>query len=151
LASGFPTPTVQWQISTNGGKTFTNINGATDTALYFDNVTPSMNGYEYRAVFTNMAGTAVTDAATLTVVSTPPPPPPHRASPPPPPALNVPPLLAFLDSLLRGTETVNSNGIETITDSLFGIPFLVSTFDSDGNLLSVDLFGLLNTTFLFEL
>ncbi len=149
-ASGIPTPTVQWQVSTDGGVTFANINGATDTTLYINNVSPSMNRYEYRAVFTNMAGTAVTDAATLTVVSTPPPPPPHRASPPPP-ASNVPPLLAFLDSLLRGTETVNSKGTETITDSLFGIPFLVSTFDSDGNLLSVDLFGLLNITFLFEL
>jgi hypothetical protein len=48
-------------------------------------------------------------------------------------------------------EAVNSNGTVTITDSLFGIPVIVSTFDSDGNLMSVNLFGLLNITFLFVL
>ena len=34
-ASGFPTPTVQWQSSSNGGATFTNIAGATSTTLTF--------------------------------------------------------------------------------------------------------------------
>ncbi len=145
LASGNPTPTVQWQVSTNGGKTFTNIDGATNTTLYFDNVTTSMNGYEYRAVFTNMAGTAVTSVATLTVNPVPVPP------PPPPPVLNVPPLLTFFESVLGATETVNSNGTVTVMESLFGIPVIVSTFDSDGNLMSVDLFGFLNITFLFAL
>jgi hypothetical protein len=36
-------------------------------------------------------------------------------------------------------------------ESLFGVPVIVSTFDSDGNLMSVDLFGFLNITFLFVL
>jgi hypothetical protein len=78
----------------------------------------------------------------------PPPSPAPSPSPPAPPALNVPPLLVLLDSLLGGTETVNADGTETITDSLFGIPLIVSAFDSHGDLVSVALFGF-NITFLF--
>jgi uncharacterized repeat protein (TIGR03803 family) len=66
-ASGGPTPTVQWQVSTDGGKTFTNISGATSTTLTLSNVQASEDGYQYQAVFTNNLGTATTSAATLTV------------------------------------------------------------------------------------
>ncbi len=66
------------------------------------------------------------------------------------PSLDVPPLLAFLDQLFGGTEMVNANGTETIVDSLFGIPLLVSTFDSSGHLESVTWLGI-NITLLFEL
>jgi hypothetical protein len=52
---------------------------------------------------------------------------------------------------LGGVETMNDNGTETITDSFFGIPLLVSTFGSSGHLESVDLFGSINVTFLFLL
>jgi hypothetical protein len=65
-ASGTPTPTVQWQLSTNGGSSFTSISGATSTTYSFTAAT-TQNGYEYRAVFTNSAGSATTAAATLTV------------------------------------------------------------------------------------
>jgi parallel beta-helix repeat protein len=90
------------------------------------------------------------------VLATSPPPTSPSSSPPPsapasssaPPSLNVPPLLAFFDAWLGGIETVNANGTETIVDSLFGIPLLVSTFDHAGNLLSVDLLGF-NVTSLF--
>jgi CSLREA domain-containing protein len=78
------------------------------------------------------------------------PPPPAPPAPPPPPTLQVPPLLAFFNAILGGIERVNSNGTETITDSIFGIPLIVSTFDSHGKLLSVDLFGI-DVTLLFEL
>jgi hypothetical protein len=148
-ASGSPSPTVQWQVSADGGKTFTNITGATNTTLTLNNVTTAMSGYEYEAVFTNTIGSATTRAATLTVNSVPPSPPSPPSPPPAPPVLNVPPLLAFFDSLLGGIETVNGNGTETITDSFLGIPLLVSTFDSHGDLMSVDLFGFVNLTFLF--
>ena len=70
-ASGSPTPTVQWQVSTNGGATFTNVSGATSTTLSLTGTTVAMNGNEYRAVFTNAAGSATTTAATLTVNSAP--------------------------------------------------------------------------------
>ncbi len=66
-ADGNPTPTVQWQVSTDGGATFTNISGATSTTLTFSNVQASQNGDKYQAVFTNSLGTATTSAATLTV------------------------------------------------------------------------------------
>ena len=65
-ASGNPTPTVLWQLSTDNGATFSTITGATGTAL---NVVTNntMNGYRYRAVFSNSAGTATTTVAVLTV------------------------------------------------------------------------------------
>ncbi|MGA2845741.1 MAG: immunoglobulin domain-containing protein [Candidatus Acidiferrales bacterium] len=66
-ASGSPTPTVQWQVSTNGGGTFTNLSGATSTTLSIPGTTVAMNGNEYHAVFTNVAGSATTTNATLTV------------------------------------------------------------------------------------
>jgi hypothetical protein len=65
-ASGNPTPTVQWQVSTNGGTTFTNINGAT-SPTYSLVATPAENGSEYEAVFTNSVGAITTSAATLSV------------------------------------------------------------------------------------
>jgi hypothetical protein len=66
-ASGSPTPTVQWEVSTNSGGTFTNLSGATSTTLSITGTTVAMNGNEYRAVFTNTAGSATTTIATLTV------------------------------------------------------------------------------------
>jgi hypothetical protein len=66
-ASGSPTPTVQWQLSTNGGSTWGNIAGATATTFAVTNTTTSQSGSEYRAVFTNSAGSATSNAATLTV------------------------------------------------------------------------------------
>lgn len=68
-ASGNPTPTVQWQLSTNGGTTYGDISGATSTTLTISSPTAAMSGYTYRAVFTNSCGaqTATTNAATLTV------------------------------------------------------------------------------------
>ncbi|HEV7204916.1 MAG TPA: putative Ig domain-containing protein, partial [Jatrophihabitans sp.] len=69
-ASGVPTPTVQWQRSTDGGASFTNIAGATSTTYTFTAVAGD-NGNQYRAVFTNVAGSATSTAATLTVGSAP--------------------------------------------------------------------------------
>jgi len=65
-ATGFPKPTIQWQVSTDGGLTFTDISGATQTRLTFT-AQASQNGNKYRAVFTNADATATTTAATLTV------------------------------------------------------------------------------------
>jgi hypothetical protein len=69
-ASGSPTPTVQWEVSTNGGTTFTPVTGATVTTYSFT-AASGENGDQYEAVFTNPAGAATTTAATLTVTSTP--------------------------------------------------------------------------------
>jgi Putative Ig domain/Immunoglobulin domain/Immunoglobulin I-set domain len=64
-ASGSPTPTVQWQLNT--GSTWSNITGATSTNYTTPATTTAMSGYQYRAVFTNSAGSATSNAATLTV------------------------------------------------------------------------------------
>ena len=69
-ASGTPTPTVQWQISTDSGTTFTNIGGATSPTYSFT-ANEGMTGDQFRAVFTNSAGGTNTNAATITVVGTP--------------------------------------------------------------------------------
>jgi predicted outer membrane repeat protein len=66
-ATGNPEPTVQWQISTDSGTTWGDINGATSTTYTTGATTLGMNGYQYRAVFTNTQGSADTTAATLTV------------------------------------------------------------------------------------
>jgi hypothetical protein len=65
-ASGNPTPTVKWQVSSNGGVDWTDISGATSTTYSFS-ATSADNANQYRAVFTNTYGTANSDAATLTV------------------------------------------------------------------------------------
>jgi len=70
-ASGFPTPTVQWEISTNDGGTWSLVEGATSDQLTVADVGISESGDEYRAVFTNAAGKATSAAATLTIQTPP--------------------------------------------------------------------------------
>jgi hypothetical protein len=67
-ASGLPAPAVQWQVSTDGGTTFTNVTGATSPTLTFV-AYEGMNRYHYRAVFTNPYGAATTTDAVLYVQS----------------------------------------------------------------------------------
>jgi hypothetical protein len=61
-------PTVQWQVSTNGGGTWENIGGATNTT-YALSCDTADNATQYRAIFANVAGSATTLAATLTVLA----------------------------------------------------------------------------------
>ena len=65
-ATGSPAPTVQWQVSTNGGATFVDMPGATSTTLTFT-ADMSQNGNLYRAVFTNASGSVTSGTAMLTV------------------------------------------------------------------------------------
>lgn len=79
-ASGYPVPTVRWQVRKTATGSFSNLTGnstATTTALTLTNVASTQNGYAYRAVFTNSETSATTAAAILTVY--------------PPPAVSVPP------------------------------------------------------------
>jgi len=78
-ASGSPTPTLQWQVSTNGGSSFTNVGGAVSKTYSFS-ATSSENGNQYQAVFTNSVGHATTAAATLTVTTNSSPPPTEQSS-----------------------------------------------------------------------
>ncbi len=70
-ATGKPTPTVQWQVSTDGGKTFSDIAGATNPTLTLFAVTASQDGTVYQAIFKNAVDKAITKPATLTVNSAP--------------------------------------------------------------------------------
>ena len=56
----------QWQVSTNGGTSFSNIVGAVDTSYSFT-ATALQNGTEYRIIFTNASGSDTTVAASLIV------------------------------------------------------------------------------------
>ncbi|HUB23962.1 MAG TPA: immunoglobulin domain-containing protein [Tepidisphaeraceae bacterium] len=69
-ASGSPAPSVQWEVSTNGGSSFSNITGATLTYLNVT-ATEGVSGNEYEAVFTNASSSATSNAATITVDGTP--------------------------------------------------------------------------------
>jgi hypothetical protein len=78
-ATGTPSPTAQWQVSSNNGGTWANIPGDTAyTYSFTGNV--NKNGYQYRAVFTNTCGTQTTSAATYTYHIAPPPPGPFSVS-----------------------------------------------------------------------
>lgn len=67
-ASGTPSPTVQWQESSDGGNTWTNVYNATSDTLTIPKASADA-GYEFRAVFTNAGGTVDSNPATLTVVT----------------------------------------------------------------------------------
>jgi len=68
-ATGVPTPVVSWSYSRDGGATWIKT-GPRSTTLTVAVKSLSMNGYQYRASFTNAKGLAVTSAATLTVAAT---------------------------------------------------------------------------------
>ncbi len=132
-ASGSPTPNVQWQVSTDGGNTFSNIFGATGTTLRLTGVTAAMSGYEYQAVFSNSAGSATSFAAQLVVSS---------SSSSQAAGLSVPPLLALIDQFLGGIESVSADGTKTITYRLFGFSLIVANYGASGNFVNATLFGI---------
>lgn len=63
----------QWQVSTDGGVSYTNIAGATSASYTVSGVTQLMHNNLYRAVLTAApcAGTSTTTAASLTVLQLP--------------------------------------------------------------------------------
>lgn len=76
VATGNPTPTLQWQLSTDGGSTWNNVSnsapysGATTATLNITAATTSMNGAQYRCVATNAAGSTPSNSAQLAVTAT---------------------------------------------------------------------------------
>jgi hypothetical protein len=84
-ATGKPKPTVLWQLRVNHGNTWINVypldspHWSTGPLTYFE------QGWQWRAVFSNFAGSATTNAATITITGQPPPKSPgqsDQASPP---------------------------------------------------------------------
>ena len=66
-ASGVPAPAVLWQVKALGSTEWTDIGGANGTPYTFS-ASLADTGSQYRAVFTNVIGTATTSPAALTVV-----------------------------------------------------------------------------------
>ena len=66
-ATGNPAATVQWQMSTTAGTTWSNVVGATSTTYTTPVAIASNNGTLYRAAFTNRVGSTTTVSATLKV------------------------------------------------------------------------------------
>jgi hypothetical protein len=67
---GCSAPTVQWQMSSDGGATFTSVPRGTSPTLTILPTSISMSGYQYRAVFTDSAGSIASSPATVTVDAT---------------------------------------------------------------------------------
>ncbi|GGV06154.1 immunoglobulin domain-containing protein [Streptomyces spectabilis] len=65
-AEGSPEPVARWQRSTDGGRSWRAVEGAT-TASYTFTARTAQDGHLFRAEFGNDAGTAHTEPATLTV------------------------------------------------------------------------------------
>ncbi len=66
-ASGTPSPTYQWQLSTDNGATFANINGATASSYTTAATVVADSGKRFRVQVSNSAGNVTSNAATLTV------------------------------------------------------------------------------------
>ncbi|MBT0995751.1 glycoside hydrolase family 9 protein [Cellulomonas sp. DKR-3] len=63
-ASGYPTPTVRWQLRKPGSSSWKNVAGGTRTWLTV-RLSTANTGTQYRAVFTNRGGSATSRAATV--------------------------------------------------------------------------------------
>ncbi|MFT3979739.1 MAG: M36 family metallopeptidase [Ferruginibacter sp.] len=60
--------TYQWQVSTNGGTSWTNITGATATSYTITTLDASLNGNQYRVIVTGTpCGSVTSSAASLTI------------------------------------------------------------------------------------
>ncbi|WP_277509284.1 immunoglobulin domain-containing protein [Ereboglobus sp. PH5-5] len=64
---GVPAPELQWQISTDSGLTWTDIDGATNATHTIAATSAAMNNNQYHLVATNECGSVTTNAASLTV------------------------------------------------------------------------------------
>jgi hypothetical protein len=70
-ASG-SSPSYQWQVSTDGGFTYTNLPGATSAILTLNNVSMALNGNRYRSIATVLSCGSLSSApAILTVYALP--------------------------------------------------------------------------------
>jgi hypothetical protein len=103
---------VQWQQSTDGGSTWSDISGATSTTYTTTNVLASDNGDRFRAVFTNVAGSATTNPATLSVT--------------PPPTTNV-----LLPS--NGATIISGSWLDASATSPVGLGIASVVFEVSGN------------------
>jgi hypothetical protein len=62
----------QWQLSTDGGSTWSNINGANSAGYITPVLAAGMNGYRYRCIVSGTCAPSVTSSAALLTVVSPP-------------------------------------------------------------------------------
>lgn len=97
--AGDPIPyTLQWQFSTEGGGTWSDIAGETNDTLSLSDVSLSQDGYQYRCVATSLMGISVSNSAFLTV-----------SAPPPPVEASINPTTVSFDKNTGGDITVTLN------------------------------------------
>jgi hypothetical protein len=119
-ATGGPSPSIKWQLSTNGGSNWSDLtavapySGVTTSTLTITGVSVALTGAQYRAVATNASGSVNSNAATLTV-SAPVTPPPIVT--PPPSSTSAP---FFLTHPVG--QVVQSGASVTLSASLTGTP-----------------------------
>ncbi len=65
--AGVPAPSIQWQVSGDGGESWADLNGETSPDLRITSLQAAHNGKRYRAVFASIAGEAVSQSAALEV------------------------------------------------------------------------------------
>ncbi len=66
-ASGTAGVTYQWQVSTDGGTTYTNIAGANNASYTVAGTTTAQNNYKYRVLIATQCASVTSNAATLSV------------------------------------------------------------------------------------
>ncbi len=67
-STSIPAPTVLWQVSGDGGQTWTDVPNATTPTLTLNSLQVDQNNTIYRAIFTNLCGSDTTVNAGLTVI-----------------------------------------------------------------------------------
>jgi alpha-tubulin suppressor-like RCC1 family protein len=107
-AMGVPTPTIQWEVSTNAGTSWSTIAGASTDQLTIASTKVSESGSEYRAAFTNLAGTATSAPATLTVATN------HYSA------------VAWGDNLYRQLGNGTAIGMSTLPVSVSNLKFVTA-------------------------
>ncbi len=71
VADGSPSPTLQWQVSADGGSTWQNIGGATAASYSTAATVQGDSGQQFRVVASNSVATVDSNAALLTVTTVP--------------------------------------------------------------------------------
>ena len=105
----------QWQQITDNGQSWTDIDGATDATYTEEATTTIMNGYQYRCVVSNSAGSVTSEVATLTVNE---------------PVPTTYTITADVDPVEAGTVTVNGSG--TSASVAAGSPVTLNAAANEG-------------------
>lgn len=68
VVSGSPSPSIQWQYSTDGGQTWINATGLyANSTSYSLTASSGIDGWKFRAIVTNSVGSVISNVATFTL------------------------------------------------------------------------------------